>query len=277
MTNRTFPFLWTQRPAVTELGQLSPPIGRRTFQFWCAHPVASVAALIAAVVVLCGLSAVALDVPAARFFESSPLALKGTAAWITKLGLSGYMFAISVAIVALCTVLLRKETRDGIRTALIILRERAVFVFAVLAASGIAAQLLKHLVGRARPKLMNTFGAFHFDLLSIKASLASFPSGHATSVFAAATALCFMLPRWRTPLLGLALVIAVSRAVVGAHYVSDVVAGAMLGVMSTLVVAWIFANRSFAFERLPTAIRLRGRGLVLSGLMSMRSQTGPTP
>jgi membrane-associated phospholipid phosphatase len=57
-----------------------------------------------------------------------------------------------------------------------------------------------------------------------------FPSGHATAAFAVCTALGFAAPRWRWPLLALAAMIAVGRVYVGAHYASDVVAGAMIGI-----------------------------------------------
>ena len=69
------------------------------------------------------------------------------------------------------------------------LRERALYVFGVLATSGILAQVVKHLVGRARPRMMSTFGPYHFDLLSMGADFASFPSGHAASR-------CSSLPCW---------------------------------------------------------------------------------
>ena len=58
----------------------------------------------------------------------------------------------------------------------------------------------------------------------------SFPSGHATVAFAAATVLAFALPRLAVPLYLLAAAIAWSRVYVGVHYPLDVLAGAVLGV-----------------------------------------------
>ena len=53
----------------------------------------------------------------------------------------------------------------------------------VVAASGIAVQILKHLIGRARPQ--ENLGAFHFIGPNLsQGGFESFPSGHAMSSFA---------------------------------------------------------------------------------------------
>jgi len=57
----------------------------------------------------------------------------------------------------------------------------------------------------------------------------SFPSGHATTAFAAAAALGLLCPRLRVPALALAAAVALSRVYLGVHYAFDVVAGAVLG------------------------------------------------
>ena len=101
---------------------------------------------------------------------------------------------------------------------------------------------LKYLINRPRP----------FEVGDAQASAAllvhtpSFPSGHAAAAFAIATFvfLCVkdsMSITRPDPILAtliiLAVLIAVSRVQVGVHYVSDVVAGAILGIIVSLV-AW---------------------------------------
>jgi undecaprenyl-diphosphatase len=63
----------------------------------------------------------------------------------------------------------------------------------------------------------------------------SFPSGHAATSFACATVLSVFVPRWRVPFFALATLIALSRLYNGVHYPSDVLAGALLGVATALL------------------------------------------
>jgi membrane-associated phospholipid phosphatase len=65
----------------------------------------------------------------------------------------------------------------------------------------------------------------------------SFPSGHATTSFAAALASAGIVPASRVPLLVAAALMAVTRPYLGLHYPSDVVGGALLGSAIGLVAA----------------------------------------
>ena len=58
----------------------------------------------------------------------------------------------------------------------------------------------------------------------------SFPSGHSMSAFAIAVPLCIFYPELQAPLLALSVSIAVSRVILGMHFVSDVVVGSLLGI-----------------------------------------------
>jgi undecaprenyl-diphosphatase len=57
----------------------------------------------------------------------------------------------------------------------------------------------------------------------------SFPSGHAMSAFAIAIPLSIFYPQLQAVLVALSLSIAVSRVILGMHFVSDVVVGSLLG------------------------------------------------
>jgi undecaprenyl-diphosphatase len=82
---------------------------------------------------------------------------------------------------------------------------------------------VKLAVGRERPLIED-----HPALAKAPSKL-SFPSAHATSSVAAATALGRVEPRARPYLFGLATAICVGRPYLGMHYPSDVLGGAVLG------------------------------------------------
>ncbi len=92
-----------------------------------------------------------------------------------------------------------------------------------------AIQILKHLIGRPRPRFA------HGDELvlgpSLDSGLDSFPSGHAANAFGAATVLAWFFPAVRVPLFLVAGLVAVSRVLRGSHFPTDVWAGAVLGVV----------------------------------------------
>lgn len=94
--------------------------------------------------------------------------------------------------------------------------------------------VLKHLVARPRPWL---------DVAGLTALVAehdpnSFPSGHTCAAFAFACGLCGGAPeRWmKAAALVLAVLMGLSRLYVGVHYPSDVLAGALVGALSGLLV-----------------------------------------
>jgi len=82
---------------------------------------------------------------------------------------------------------------------------------------------VKVVVRRPRPRLRG------LPPLAGAPSELSFPSAHATSSLAAATAFGRVEPRTRLPLYGLAASICATRPYLGMHYPSDVLAGAALG------------------------------------------------
>ena len=101
-------------------------------------------------------------------------------------------------------------------------------MFATLASvlvASLASTWAKGVFDRARPPL----GDVGISAIAALPSSASFPSGHATTAFAAAAALAVMRPSLRWWAFGVAAAVAFSRVYLGVHYASDVLAGAMLG------------------------------------------------
>jgi undecaprenyl-diphosphatase len=126
---------------------------------------------------------------------------------------------------------------------------------ATVAGAGILDQILKNILCRARPNAAEA-GAFfvNFPCFPARYAYASFPSGHATTAFAAALLLSLWYPRWAGVFVGLAVLVGLSRMVLGSHFPSDIVAGALLGGGVALVVhAYVPAAR-----RAEAAVRADG-------------------
>lgn len=110
-------------------------------------------------------------------------------------------------------------------------RWRAVVAaLATVAIVGLVANIAQGAIGRLRPNQADTHLAFTqpFAELLTKQRVC-FPSGEASTAFALACVLTRLLPRWRIVFCAAAALAAAARLVNGAHYVSDVAAGALLG------------------------------------------------
>ena len=104
--------------------------------------------------------------------------------------------------------------------------------FDALGAAGLSSALslllfsrLKRLTGRLRPCQI----APHCWATLLPPDQFSFPSGHTMTAFAVAIPLSLFYPTLSIGLLFCALSIAMSRILLGMHFLSDVVAGALIG------------------------------------------------
>jgi membrane-associated phospholipid phosphatase len=104
-------------------------------------------------------------------------------------------------------------------------RRRWVAAGALGPAAIVANYPLKRLFNRRRPRLDLT-------RLSAAPSEHSFPSSHAASSFAAASAMADIEPRLRALPFALAALIGVGRPYLGMHYPTDVLAGAIFGLIA---------------------------------------------
>lgn len=96
----------------------------------------------------------------------------------------------------------------------------AVFFLVATALSAGVVQLVKQVVARPRPEDMIVVSDF-----------GSFPSGHVANAATLAVAMMFLFPGIASALAGAAWVVlmAVSRILLGAHWLSDTIAGALIG------------------------------------------------
>lgn len=167
---------------------------------------------------------------------------------ITFLGRSpGYLVA-SAGIAIWCFFSARDPNRAPHRRSRArAMAEAAAFVFTTIAIAGIVTNLIKVVIGRLRPSLLFDSGQYGFAPFSFDSTMRSFPSGHATTAFALALSLAALWPQRRRWFVAAACVIAASRVAINAHYFGDVVGGALVAILTTLIVRRYFASRGMAF------------------------------
>jgi hypothetical protein len=137
-------------------------------------------------------------------------------------------------------------------------------VLAIAAASGTANAVLKPLLPRRRPAAAELPA---YQTIDNPPTSSSFPSGHAASAAAFATAVAMESPRLGLVVAPVAAGVAYSRVHIGVHWTSDVLVGAALGTGVALATRrwWPVREADEARARpLDTVPELpRGRGLVI--------------
>ncbi|WP_181847434.1 phosphatase PAP2 family protein [Thalassospira profundimaris] len=189
-----------------------------------------------------------LDEPSHYWRETLPVGFLHTFGWLNALGNSSWLLLGSGV---LCLVLLAQNTRKfglRLRMALYSTFIYSAFLFYTVAVSGLLVIAIKWPLGRARPKLFDTMGAFHFDPLIFKAAYSSFPSGHATTVGATIVTLALIFPSWRGFIFATGFWVAISRVIWGAHYPSDAFTGVLLGATFSYYSARVLARRHIGFK-----------------------------
>lgn len=143
----------------------------------------------------------------------------------TKLGNGAFIWWITLCF----PFMLRKSTRDV-----------GVYITLALGVTFITGEIIiKHIIGRIRPS-----SKLDDDELIIKRPKDySFPSGHTASSFTAFTMTAvFCSPFIFIPVLLVALTISFSRMYLRVHYLSDVVCGMLLGILSGIVCSIFLPN-----------------------------------
>jgi membrane-associated phospholipid phosphatase len=126
---------------------------------------------------------------------------------------------------------------------------QSLFVFLSLSITGIIINLVKWVAGRHRPIDLFNSGHFGFDYFGYAYELISFPSGHAQTAFTLATALTLLYPRCGIPIFIMASAVGISRIILTSHYLSDVIAGAGIGIICTWIIKYYFDRFQFSQEK----------------------------
>jgi len=211
-------------------------------------PIARFWAATAAAAVLVAIAALWLDRPVAIWFQGQGetsmrffrrMSLPGDSVW----------YLVAGGIGAPLAYFLSRRLIDRARERCLLLSSRLALLFLAVAATGIVVDLLKILIGRARPRHLFQDGLMALAPGSFTSSWWSFPSGHATTVGTVAMTLILLAPRLAWLWILLALAVALGRVGATAHFISDTIAGLWLGAMGATLVSWALARRAEAIER----------------------------
>ncbi len=93
---------------------------------------------------------------------------------------------------------------------------------------------LKFLIGRHRPIMLFDHNQYGLTFFATEWAQNSSPSGHTLRAFSVLTALSLLYRRFTFIFVSIAILIGASRVVVTAHYPSDVLFGAFIGIFSAL-------------------------------------------
>ena len=165
---------------------------------------------------------------------------------LTEFGRDADVLCI-LALMLLAVALAAAALRGTSRARLLAFGLRLQFLFFAVLAPLLAGEMIKWIVGRGRPFVGGKANPFNFVHFAGTEAYASFPSAHAITAFALAFAVGAVWRRTRVAMIAYALLIASTRLVLLAHHPSDVVAGALIGVVGAMGVRYWFAARGLGF------------------------------
>ena len=138
---------------------------------------------------------------------------------ITVVGDSIWIFS-STALVCLCCFFFKKNNFFFKKIFF-----NSFFLFTGTLIAGLLTQIIKHLVGRPRP---NHAANEWFSFFNLDSAFHSFPSGHTSTIFLIALVFSMFTPKLKYFYFCCAGVIGLSRVIVGAHFLTDIMGGAIL-------------------------------------------------
>jgi membrane-associated phospholipid phosphatase len=220
-----------------------PRVGQRQIPWFSSRAFAVMGGI--AVVVL--VSMFTLDAAVIRGVAHVPRWVISVFHEITEFGKSGW-FLWPLGVLFLVLAALPPVLTPFSQRVLAVIMVRVGFLFAAIAVPSLFATVVKRIIGRARPYVGGTLDPLLFSPFAWVPAYAGMPSGHATTAFAVLVAFGSLWPRARTILLVYAVLICISRPMVIAHYPSDVLAGALVGIAGAMMVRRYFADRGLGFS-----------------------------
>ena len=114
----------------------------------------------------------------------------------------------------------------------------AFLIFSSVLSAGIVANIMKVVIGRFRPIFFEALGVTGFRPFSFEWAFNSMPSGHAAATFAGLVMVGMLTPKFKPVMWTLAIIVGASRVAYGAHWPTDVLLGAFIGMVAADLIKW---------------------------------------
>lgn len=164
---------------------------------------------------------------------------------LTDLGLFELYFAFAIGTWAYAKWIgPRRQAKTKQHISYDFMRRWGVNFINALLISGILTHIIKFIAGRQRPHKSPTLDPFVFEPFNIHWHWQSFASGHTQVLFTVATMMFIAAPKWKWLWFILAAFIGFTRVMVTDHFLSDVIFGACVGYIGTLLTLYLMKTKS---------------------------------
>ena len=180
--------------------------------------------------ILVGIAALAIDRPLAHFIYDhvnarAHKALDG----ITHYAKAGHWLAAAILALVVGAVMRHFDLMS--REVVLLINYSLAFIASLTLGSAVL-HVIKLVLGRRRPRDDMEMGLYGFMPLAFNPDYNSFPSGHALTICCVAVIFTCVWPMAWPIWFGIAALLAVTRALLTAHFLSDVLIGAGIGLIA---------------------------------------------
>ena len=169
---------------------------------------------------------------------------------ITRLGKGDLWIIGSLCLAVLGFFIKHFTASPKTRNRLNSIRVYSLFILSSILFSGALLNIIKTIIGRMRPRYFITEGLYGFQPFNFDFGMNTFPSGHSQTIWAVMTALIILFPRYALIFVPFATLVAASRILVSAHFVSDVLMGSYMGFLLTFYVYTWFVRKGYISNKL---------------------------
>jgi membrane-associated phospholipid phosphatase len=185
------------------------------------------------------------------FFKSNAWVLKGDVYYLLRIG--GSMWTWLLISISIALAFPRSDSPSPLKLRVergsVSLKIAAISICLSAGLGGLIAEFLKLIIRRERPIDQEVYVFRAFSERAWSTSGLGLPSSHAAVAFGGSLALITIFPTLRWPALGMAIGCGFTRISSGAHYPTDVAAGALVGFFANYLAGLWLRRESWKHNR----------------------------